>query len=256
MDASVPATEVQPASSRLVAPLWHTVVLVAFLLVFSALGSAGHPGLTHETRLRLYILTIMMEWVMVAFIVWGLRLIKRTTLRELIGGRWERPEDFLLDLAVAAGFWLVALLCLALVGLALGMNNPATLKSSVQETQHRMGSLFPVGGLEMFVFVLLSSTAGFCEEVIYRGYFQRQLLGLFDATWIAIIVQGLIFGGSHGYEGWQKMIQITVFGILFGVLAHWRRSLRPGMIAHASHDIFEGIVGGYILKNADKMLPK
>lgn len=256
MGVSFPVGEVQSAPSRLVAPLWHTIVLVAFLLVFSALGSAGHPGLTHETRLRLYLMTILMEWAMVAYIVWGLRLAKRTTLHNLIGGRWKRPEDFLLDVAVAAGFWLVALACLALVGFALGMNNPATVKSSVKELQHRIGSLLPVGGLEIFVFILLSSTAGFCEEVIYRGYFQRQLAGLFNAAWIAIILQGLIFGGSHGYEGWQKMIQIAAFGILFGVLAHWRKSLRPGMIAHASHDIFQGLIGGFILKNADKMIPK
>lgn len=257
METSASVTDLQPpAPSRFVAPLWHTAALIAFLLVFSALGSAGHPGLTHAGRLKLYSTTIVLEWAMVGFIIWGLRLSKRTTLRELIGGRWKKPEDFLLDVAIAAGFWLVALGCLALVGVALGMSDPATVKQSVRELQQRIGSIFPVGALEISVFVLLSSTAGFCEEVIYRGYFQRQLAGLFRVTWIAIIVQGLIFGASHGYEGWRKMVQIAVFGILFGVLAHWRKSLRPGMIAHATHDIFQGIVGGFILKNADKMLPK
>jgi hypothetical protein len=28
-----------------------------------------------------------------------------------------------------------------------------------------------------------------------------------------------------------------VLGILLGILAHWRKSLRPGMIAHAWGDI-------------------
>jgi hypothetical protein len=38
------------------------------------------------------------------------------------------------------------------------------------------------------------------------------------------------------------MVQIGVFGLMFGVLAHFRKSLRPGMIAHAWHDSFSGIV--------------
>jgi len=256
MDASVPVTEVQPIPSRFIAPLWHTAALIVFLLVFSALGSNGHPNLDHHGRMRLYILTIVMEWVMVAFIVWGLRREKRITLRDLIGGRWSKPEDFLLDLAIAGGFLLVSFGCLALVGVLLGMGNPATAKDSVKEMQHRIGSLLPTGGLEIFVWILLSSTAGFCEEVIYRGYFQQQIKGLFKSAWTAVILQGLIFGGSHAYEGWQKMIQIAVFGILFGVLAHWRKSLRPGMFAHAAFDIFQGIVAGFVLKNADKFLTK
>ncbi len=40
------------------------------------------------------------------------------------------------------------------------------------------------------------------------------------------------------------MITITVYGALFGLLAWWRRSLRPGMIAHAWTDIFSGVISG------------
>jgi hypothetical protein len=256
MDVTTPIGGIQPAPSRFLAPLWHTAVLIAFLLLFSALGSAGHPGLDHSGRLRLYIATMLMEWAMVGFIAWGLRLSKRVTVRDLIGGKWEKPEDFLLDVAVAVGFWIIALGVLALVGVALGMNNPATVKTTVKEMQQRIGSLLPTGQLEIAVWILLSVTAGFCEEVIYRGYFQRQLTGLFGTAWIAIIAQGVIFGASHGYEGIPKMIQIAVFGILFGLLAHWRKSLRPGMMAHAAHDTIQGIFAGFVLKNADKVIPK
>jgi hypothetical protein len=36
-------------------------------------------------------------------------------------------------------------------------------------------------------------------------------------------------------------LRITGFGLLFGCLAEWRKSLRPGMIAHAWTDIFAGL---------------
>ena len=101
----------------------------------------------------------------------------------------------------------------------------------------------------MILWVLLSLTAGFCEEVIYRGYLQKQFGVLLKSAWGGLIVQGLIFGGSHAYEGWQTMIQIGAFGILFGILAHWRKSLRPGMMAHAFQDAFSGLALFFLTKN-------
>ncbi|HEY1808184.1 MAG TPA: hypothetical protein VGG42_06450 [Acidobacteriaceae bacterium] len=38
------------------------------------------------------------------------------------------------------------------------------------------------------------------------------------------------------------MIAITAYGALFCVLVLMRRSLRPGMMAHAWHDIFSGVM--------------
>jgi hypothetical protein len=37
------------------------------------------------------------------------------------------------------------------------------------------------------------------------------------------------------------MIVIGIYGIFFGILAHLRKSLRPGMMAHAFQDSIAGI---------------
>jgi len=246
-----PAPVVAPPPPRFIAPWWHTLLLVAVLLIFSALGSAGHPGLDHAMRMRLYIGTIVMEWLMVLYILWGIRRAKQTTLSELIGGRWKTPEDFLLDIATAAGFWIVALLVLGGIGYALGMDKIAHAK----DMQQRVGSMLPSGKNETITWILLCITAGFCEEVIFRGYFQSQFGMLLKSAWAGIIVQGLIFGGSHAYEG-QAMIVIAAYGILFGILAHWRKTLRPGMMAHFTHDMFQGLFAQKILEHALKAMPK
>src|SRR4051812_5072093 len=123
METSLPTPElpqVKPQSSRFIAPWWHTVILVIFLLGFSALGSSGHPGLDHSLRMKLYISTIVMEWLMVLFIMWGVQRGGTTTLAELVGGKWNTPEDFLLDIAVAFGFWMVAAIVLLAAGFLLG----------------------------------------------------------------------------------------------------------------------------------------
>ena len=84
-------------------------------------------------------------------------------------------------------------------------------------------------------------SAGFCEEFVFRGYLQRQFTAWLGSPWIALSLQALLFGVSHGYQGFLACAHITLYGVLFGLLALWRRSLRPGMIAHAMTDILAGI---------------
>ena len=55
-----------------------------------------------------------------------------------------------------------------------------------------------------------------------------------------VAVQALVFGASRGYQPVNFMIAIALFGGLFGLLAQWRRSLRPGMLAHFLQD---GVLG-------------
>jgi membrane protease YdiL (CAAX protease family) len=57
-----------------------------------------------------------------------------------------------------------------------------------------------------------------------------------------MLVSSAVFGMAHGYEGGKRMILIFVYGFLFSSLAELRKSLRPGMMAHAWHDAFTGLV--------------
>lgn len=93
---------------------------------------------------------------------------------------------------------------------------------------------------------MLTLTAGFCEEVIFRGYLQRQFGALTRSVAGGIVLQGIAFGASHGYQGWKFMLLISVYGTTFGLLAWWRSSLRPGMIAHFVQDAVGGIVASYL----------
>jgi hypothetical protein len=90
------------------------------------------------------------------------------------------------------------------------------------------------------LWVGVSVSAGICEEIVYRGYLQRQFLALSRNFVIAILAQALIFGIGHAYQGAKQVVVITVLGLLFALLASWRKSLRPGIISHAWADIFSG----------------
>jgi len=108
-----------------------------------------------------------------------------------------------------------------------------------------IGSLLPRGPAEIAAWVGLSVSAGICEEVVFRGYLQQQFRALTGSAPVAIAVQAVIFGVSHGYQGLRNTIVIAILGALYGVVAHWRRSLRPGMILHAWTDVVGGIFSGH-----------
>jgi membrane protease YdiL (CAAX protease family) len=102
--------------------------------------------------------------------------------------------------------------------------------------------LLPQGILESLAWLPLALSAGFCEELAFRGYLQKQFQAITGSAWMAVLIQAIVFGIGHLYEGVGAVARITLFGVLFGLFALWRKSLRPGMIAHAWSDIFGVII--------------
>jgi|SRR5580704_108528 membrane protease YdiL (CAAX protease family) len=242
--ASPGALDQAPATRKLLAPLWHTVVLILFVLATAYFQSRNHienHKITH--RVVLYSFMICFEWVLFAY-VWFLG-IRRTgrKLSEVIGGSWATSRDVWRDIGAALVFWLIVLAFLLLAGLALGPN---------PEMSKVVQVIMPRGPLELLVWALLSISAGFCEEFVFRGYLQKQFLALSGSDAAAIAAQALVFGAAHLYQGVKGLVIVTLYGALFGILAVVRRSLRPGIIQHALQDSLAGI--GVSL--AAKHLPK
>jgi CAAX protease family protein len=237
----LPATE----EKKLLAPVWHTVLMVAVMLANSAVSflmsrrmtSTRAGAITDKARIIEYVGTIALELFLLLLLWLGLRL-RQTRIRDVIGGRWATVEDFLLDFVMAFGFWIVAYGILIGLSFALGLAKPAQLDEAKKLAQ----LLAPHSGGALAVFILLSITAGFVEELIFRGYLQRQLGALSGNIYVGLIASAVIFGGGHGYEGTRRMLLIFIYGMMFGLLALWRKSLRPGMMAHAWHDALMGVV--------------
>jgi hypothetical protein len=132
------------------------------------------------------------------------------------------------DFALGAGLWAVW----------IGLQNPHLLGSGTNAAQ----GLLPKGILESLAWIPLALSAGFCEELAFRGYLQKQFQAITGSAGWAVLLQAIVFGVGHLYEGVGPVGRITLFGVLFGILAVWRKSLRPGMIAHAWSDIFGVII--------------
>lgn len=234
------------ALPRRIAPLWHTIILIVVLGVFSFLGAkAGHP-VARAGLVPQYISMMIVEWLAFAYVLWGIHMGGVLTVRQMIGGRWNKIEDFLLELGIAGLFWIVSLLVLAGCAYALGMTKGGA--QNLEEAKKVLGFLVPRTRLEIGLWICVALTAGFCEEFIFRGYIQRQFAAISRNVFVGMAVSSIVFGLAHGYEGGKRMVLIFVYGFLFSSLAELRKSLRPGMMAHAWHDAITGLALRALLK--------
>jgi uncharacterized protein len=235
------ATNLPPNPERkLIAPLWHTIVFVLFVFgySYSQRGRVGRFENQHITdKVPFYLLTIVFELVLVAY-VWFLGVRPAGgSFRALIGGKWNSAGDVLRDIGVAFVFWIIIIGPLVAVQHLLGANTQMAKAAQVMSPQSTQ---------EMIAWVFLAVTAGFCEELVFRGYLQKQFHAISGSSALAIALQAVVFGVAHSYQGLNGAVTITVYGALFGILAEYRKSLRPGMIQHAMQDAFAGLAYGLL----------
>jgi uncharacterized protein len=236
---TAPASISAPApGGKLIAPAWHTALLGG---IFVALGVGGAvfqrhaqatPGAlqSHPNVVPLYLSTIGVEWFLV-YAVWRGIQSRGLGLGELIGGRWDAPQrarKIGVDVVLAVAGWIVW------IGIQIGIGR------IVPSHAKPVSALFPQSLLEITLWMVSCLTAGFCEEVAFRGYFQKQFEAMTRSPAAGLILQGILFGIAHGYEGLRAVIDIILFGFLYGAIALWRKSLRPGMILHAWSDVYAG----------------
>ena len=220
-----------------IAPAWHTVVVLVVMLGLSFFGAnTDLPAISRaHGRAPSYLIVIAFEWVVVAFIWWGMSR-RGVRMSDLVGGNWARPVHLVRDLGIAVAFILI-------FGGGVLQGLTYLLKAAPPQT---MRAMMPQTRAELIVWVFMSLTAGFCEEVIFRGYLQRQFSVFTHSLAGGIVLQAIAFGLGHGYQGWKFMSIIAVYGACFGLLAQWRRSLRPGMLGHALQDTAGGFVGYFM----------
>jgi CAAX protease family protein len=218
----------------LIAPSWHTATVIVFLLGIAGLsawrGSLSPVGnVSGHARLANYAVVFVWEWLTVAFIAWGVRR-RNFSLSSMISGSWPRAAAFFRDLGISILFLIGSNLVLGIIQFALKSRPNQAVRNLLPETP-----------AEMVAWIFLAATAGFCEETIFRGYLQQQLGRMTRNATVGLVLQAVVFGICHGYQGIKQMITISVYGALFGLLAVRMRTLRPGMLAHFIQDSAGGL---------------
>jgi membrane protease YdiL (CAAX protease family) len=222
-----------------VGPVWHTLLIVAILLGFAVWQ--GQPqlakGVKLPSRIVIYLSTAAYELFLLG-LVWLLRLSRyKLSLGEIVGGKWLRWRDFWRDVGIAILFWMAADGMLVALSLSLKFSGVEAAKFLLPQTAAELG-----------VFFVLACTAGFCEELIFRGYLQRQFTAWTGNVSAGVVLQAVVFGAAHLYQGGKAVLVLSIYGAMFGILAAWRKSLRPGMFQHAGEDAMSGLAGLFLKK--------
>lgn len=196
----------------------------------AGLGNASAGQIVdHSQVIKNYFLSILANCALLYYCWVGVHR-HGGNLETLSGGLWTSWKALAQDIAIAIPFWVVWEATAYGVHWLLGPGNSA----------RSVAALLPQSVPEILVWILVSVTAGFCEELQSRGYLQRQFHALSGSIVAAVLGQGVLFGLMHSYQGWKQVVVISALGVLYGALAAWRRNLRANMIAHAWSDIWEG----------------
>jgi len=217
------------------APLWHTRALVLLLLSVAATGSMLGQRLDSLTSsaarpAERYVPLLIVNLALALYVArFGLA---RSSFSDLLWLTRKRPSasSLLADAAWAAALAVSLFAAENLLQTWLGFPESVAAHGLVAEsTSEQCGWL----GLAVSI--------GFSEELVYRGYLQRQLALPSGQAWLGVALQALLFGIAHAEQGGQAVARFAAYGLGFGWVAARRRTLLPGIMAHVALDLCAGL---------------
>jgi len=204
------------------------VLLIGYPLA-AVVGAGEDPlallrNLDQTLLMILLISTIVIQWL-IFLLNYGAIYLEQTGLAG-VGLRGFR----LVHLAWVVAFLLASNLLLSGLAWVLGeLGYPMA---------GEVGLLIPTDPTGQVVWFFVAITAGFCEEVAFRGYLMTRLRLIFklNSWWLPTLLSAVSFGICHTYQGLPGFIVITVYGALFSLLYIRTGSLWPCIIAHFFQD--------------------
>ena len=212
-----------------------TAASLHFVLVLTLLGILAYWGASHARewrstqspdRIPRYMRTIVQEWLILGIVLLGVRR-SGSSIFTVLGERWRSVRQIFTDIGIGVAFLIVSVLFVSIIGPIVGMKHD---NSEIQ-------FLLPQGGREILCWFAVAISAGICEEAVYRGYLQQQFTAFTRSAALGIFLSAFIFSLEHLYQGFARAFVILLGSTLSGVLAYWRRTVRPGMVAHVLQDL-------------------
>ncbi|MBV8516315.1 MAG: CPBP family intramembrane metalloprotease [Acidobacteria bacterium] len=195
-----------------------------------------------SSRLRYYAIGLALQWTVTLCVLF----VSRRDAAAWQGFRFAvgPPLRFALGFAIGAAY-----LAVMLAQRRKLIARPE-LMPLVRRSFHRAELLLPHTRAELRAFTAIALTAGFTEEVLYRGFlltYANAFLGL----GLAIFASSLAFGFAHVYLGWRHVARTAIVGLAFAGLLFLSGSIWPAIATHAAIDLVAGNLGWHALRGAD-----
>ncbi len=121
-------------------------------------------------------------------------------------------------------------------------------RAKLRERIGSTGNVLPHDVSELPLFMLLALSAGFCEELLCRGF----VIWVFQPLvgwWIGAAVSLALFTLGHIYQGKDGMIRCAALGGAMTLLVALTHSLWPSIALHAAIDVMSGWIGWQIFRD-------
>jgi uncharacterized protein len=207
---------------------WPARALAIFLLVLLpallVVQARMMPPTDELPRTALYLSSVVAQWIMAGVTVaaaWASGLVG------VLGFGWPGAG---IVTAWAAGLTAAAL---ALVGAGtyLGMREAPIVAHLLPQTRG-----------EKIGFAGVSLTAGFCEELMFRGFLLGVLHAATGSLAVATILSSAAFGVVHAYQQPAGALRAGLLGVLLAVPVLLYGSIWPAVVAHAAIDLTAGLL--------------
>lgn len=216
-----------------------TFVLVALLPIWSIWSwrrlERDLAGGREDARLAAYSETILLEWGLAIVVLISFLSAERSP--KDLGLVAPLTGSFAITMGIAV---IVSVLLLGQIRMIRGLEGEAG--ASVRRQMAAVEKMMPHTSGERTVFLALALTAGFCEELLYRGFLIGYLAPM-TGSLAAVMVAAVVFGMTHAYQGRAGIVKTGLVGAVMGIIYVVSGSIWPAIILHAVLDVQGGLVG-------------
>jgi membrane protease YdiL (CAAX protease family) len=110
----------------------------------------------------------------------------------------------------------------------------------------------PQASSELGIWALVSASAGFVEEIVYRGVLFGILFYWLHNWWAAAILCAISFSLGHSIQGWKGATIIFAMSVIFQGLVYFTGTLYIAMAVHAIYDFTAGLTYLYFWNHGAK----
>lgn len=206
--------------------------MVFWVGVFLPLASLGgpEPDLSRIGRIELFFLHFILLLTITAWYFLGFGGRPRSR-RQGFGSQFglRSPaiwKDLGIGLAAGVGAWVAVLLILILLGtLIWALGGEDALPQQPPSLVSWIAAL-PIG-----LRLALSASAGFAEEIFFRGFLQARA---------GIAFSTVLFVVAHvGYGQPLMLVGVSLLSLVFAALVRWRQNIWAAVMAHAVFDALQ-----------------
>ncbi|HET9401579.1 MAG TPA: CPBP family intramembrane glutamic endopeptidase [Candidatus Acidoferrales bacterium] len=103
---------------------------------------------------------------------------------------------------------------------------------------------------ELGLWSIVSLSAGFVEEIAYRGVLFQLIFYWVGNWWIAALFAAISFALGHAIQGWKSTLIIFAFAVAFQGLVWATGTLYVAMAVHAIYDFVAGFAYAILYKKS------